>query len=546
MCGIIGIFDYKCPQEDARDLALRMAYALRHRGPDGSGIYADGKAVLAHERLSIIDVEHGAQPLVDIDTGAVLIANGEIYNYSELGSKLKAKHEWRTKSDSEAILHLYEEYGSECVKMLSGMFAFALYDVRKGKYLIARDHIGIIPLYAGWGSDGAMYVASELKAIEQHCTRLMEFPPGSYYDSEKQEFIRYYTRPWMGSVPAQGVALAKLRHELESAVERQLMSDVPYGVLISGGLDSSIIAALAARHSPAKLHSFSVGLQGSPDMAYARKVADYIGSIHHEVLFTPQEGIDAIREVIYHLETFDTTTVRASIPMYIMARRIKSTGIKMVLSGEGSDEVFGGYLYFHMAPNAKELHEETVRKLSLLSKYDCLRANKSMSAWGVELRVPFLDKEFLDFAMSMDPTEKMCGGRMEKYVLREAFEGFLPREVLWRQKEQFSDGVGYNWIDSLKALAERRVSDAMMAEAGHAFPVQTPGSKEQYYYRMVFDSLFKSDLAAATVPVGPSVACSTPAAMRWSREFHGMGDPSGRAVTSIHGKDSAHRPTSPR
>lgn len=534
MCGIVGVFDFKGDPEEMRARATQMAAKIRHRGPDWSGVYADGKAVLAHERLAIVDPESGAQPLIDKITGSVLAVNGEIYNHTIIEKKLKRKHLFQTRSDCEVILYLYDEYGSGCVEMLGGIFAFVLYDKRRGSYFVARDHIGIEPLYIGWSGDGTTYVASEMKALDPYCEKLMEFPPGCYYDSRKREFTRWYKRKWMIEIPRGGVSLKRLRRGLEAAVKRQLMSDVPYGVLISGGLDSSLIAAIASKYAPG-LHSFSVGLEGSPDAKYAKRVAKYIGTTHHEVVFTVREGLDAIRDVIYHLETFDTTTIRAATPMYLMARKIRSMGIKMVLSGEGSDEVFGGYLYFHMAPSAREFHEETVRKLSLLSKYDCLRANKATAAWGVETRVPFLDKEFLDCAMSVDPRYKMCGGKtMEKSILREAFEGFLPKEILWRQKEQFSDGVGYGWIDHLKKFTEERITDSMMTGVGERFPKQTPTSKEQYYYRTIFDGFFKSKSAPMTVPVGPSIACSTPKAMEWSKEFRGVADPSGRAVVGIH------------
>ena len=543
MCGIVGLFDFACPAENLRGRALAMAASVRHRGPDWSGIYVDGKAVLAHERLSIVDVDHGAQPLIDRDTGSVLAVNGEIYNHVELRKMLKKEHKWQTNSDCEIILYLYDEYGEKFVEMLNGIFAFIIYDKRRGSYFVARDHIGIVPLYIGWDSYGVTHIASEMKALSPYCYKLMEFPPGSYYDSSTKEYKRWYDRSWMRSVPAGHVLLERLRSELEMSVKRQLMSDVPYGVLLSGGLDSSIVSAIACKYSGERLHSFSIGLDGSPDLAYARKAADAIGTKHHEILFTIQEGFDAIRDVIYHLETFDTTTIRAATPMYLMARKIRTTGIKMVLSGEGSDEVFGGYLYFHMAPNAKELHEETVRKLLALSKYDCLRANKSMAAWGIEARVPFLDKEFLDYAMSIDPSDKMCSGsKMEKSILREAFKGLLPDEILWRQKEQFSDGVGYGWIDYLKKFAEGNITDEMMARAADSFPVQTPTSKEQYYYRSIFDELFKSKSAPLTVPVGPSIACSSPTAMRWSKEFGANGDPSGRAVAQVHHAGLKNKP----
>lgn len=548
MCGIVGLLDYKDSQDRMRARALEMAARIRYRGPDWSGVYADEHVVLAHERLSIVDVEHGAQPLIDDSTERVLAVNGEIYNHMLLKKELKREHPWKTKSDCEVILYLYDEYGARCVDMLSGIFAFILYDKRRRSYFIARDHIGIVPLYIGWDRHGTVHVASEMKALSPYCEKLMEFPPGCYYDSRKREFTKWYSREWMSEIPKRKVSLKKLRHELEAAVKRQLMSDVPYGVLISGGLDSSLIAAIASKYSRKRvetldreeawwprLHSFSVGLADSPDMRYARKVAKHIGSVHHEIIFTVQEGMDAIRDVIYHLETFDVTTIRAATPMYLMARKIKSMGIKMVLSGEGADEVFGGYLYFHMAPSAEEFHGETVRKLSMLSKYDCLRANKSTAAWGLETRVPFLDKEFLEYAMSIDPEQKMCSGKkIEKSVLREAFRDLLPDEILWRQKEQFSDGVGYGWIDHLKGFAEKQVTDAMMAGVKKVFPKQTPTSKEQYYYRGIFDELFKSKSAPLIVPVGPSIACSTPTAIRWSKEFKGMEDPSGRAVASVH------------
>lgn len=543
MCGIVGLFEFRTDPDAMRSRAISMASEISHRGPDWSGIYVDDKAVLAHERLSIVDVEHGAQPLIDKMTGSVLSVNGEIYNHMLLKKELKEKHIWQTKSDCEVILYLYDEYGARCVEMLSGIFAFIIYDKRRGTYFVARDHIGIVPLYMGWDKEGTVHIASEMKAISPYCDRLMEFPPGCYYDSKKKEFIKWYKRDWMTEIPKKEVSLKRLREEFEAAVRRQLMSDVPYGVLISGGLDSSLVAAIAMKYGKksgkeTKLHSFSVGLKDSPDMKYARKAADYIGTEHHEIIFTIQEGFDAIRDVIYHLETFDVTTIRAATPMYLMARKIKSTGIKMVLSGEGSDEVFGGYLYFHMAPSPKEFHEETVRKLMMLSKYDCLRANKSTAAWGLETRVPFLDKEFLDYAMSIKPDQKMCSGtKIEKSILREAFKGFLPDEILWRQKEQFSDGVGYGWIDYLKQFAEQHITDSMMADAKKTFPKQTPTSKEQYYYRGIFDELFKSKSAALTVPVGPSIACSTPTAIRWSKEFKGMEDPSGRAVVSVHQND---------
>lgn len=525
-----------------------MAKTVRHRGPDWSGIYANEHAVLAHERLSIVDVEHGAQPLLDVTAGRALAVNGEIYNHVALREKLKRPHVWKTKSDCEIILYLYDEHGPALCNMLSGIFAFSLFDERTRDFFVARDHIGIVPLYIGWGHDGATYVASEMKALDAVCETIQEFPPGHYYTGKARQFVQWYDPEWARTLPTEKVSLQKLRIALEAAVKQQLMCDVPYGVLISGGLDSSLIAALAARHRLKRietgeteeawwprLHSFSVGLEGSPDMEYARKTAAHIGTVHHEIVFTIQEGLDALPDVIRHLETFDVTSIRAATPMYLMARRIKSTGIKMVLSGEGADEVFGGYLYFHMAPTAKEFHDETVRKLFALSKYDCCRANKATAAWGVEARVPFLDKEFLDYAMSIDPADKMCpGAKIEKSILREAFKDLLPKEILWRQKEQFSDGVGYGWIDGLKCHAEVSVTDQMMADVAKRFPQQTPTSKEGYLYRTIFDSFFKNSTACLTVPVGPSIACSTPTAFRWSQQFAKMDDPSGRAVKGVH------------
>ena len=546
MCGIIGIFGTK-DQEARRSQALKMASSIRHRGPDWSGIYTDEFCLLVHERLSIVDVEHGAQPLHDTVTRRVLIANGEIYDHQRLRTTLKKDHCWQTKSDCEVLLYLYDEQGPDFLSKIDGIFAFCIYDPTTKEYFIARDHIGIVPLYVGWDSAGALHLASEMKALEPYCDKLQEFPPGHYYLGSKKEFVKWYQPKWMTSIPSKPVSLSKLRQELETAVKKQLMCDVPYGVLISGGLDSSLIAAIAAKFSRRRiesgdkeeawwprLHSFAIGLEGSPDLKFARQVAEYIGSVHHELKFTVQEGIDALRDVIYHIETYDVTSIRASTPMYLMARKIKSLGIKMVLSGEGADEVFGGYLYFHMAPDAKEFHEETVRKLQKLSKYDCLRANKSMAAWGVEARVPFLDKDFLDYAMSFDPQDKMCGsGKIEKDVLRQAFVGFLPESVLWRQKEQFSDGVGYSWIDSLKAVAEIKISDEMISKAAERFPIQPPATKEAYFYRSIFEEFFPSKDAALTVEVGPSIACSTPTAYSWSKAFQGMADPSGRAV-AIH------------
>jgi len=546
MCGIIGLFNIQSEQT-MRTEALKMAAKIRHRGPDWSGSYSDKYCVLMHERLSVVDVEHGAQPLYDTKTKRVLAVNGEIYNHKELERKLSNSHDFQTKSDCEVLLYLYDEFGVDFLNKIDGIFAFCLYNPNTKDYFIARDHMGIIPLYIGWDENGVTYVASEMKSIEPYCAKLQEFPPGNYY--KNGEFTTWYQPSWANEIPTESVSLKALRKALEDSVHKQLMCDVPYGVLISGGLDSSVIAAIAARYSKKRiesgdaeeawwprLHSFAIGLEGSPDLENAKIVADAIGTVHHECLYTVQEGLDALRDVIYHLETYDVTTIRAATPMYLMARKIKSMGIKMVLSGEGADEVFGGYLYFHMAPNREELHHETVRKLQKLSKYDCLRANKSMAAWGIETRVPFLGKEFLEYAMNFDPEDKMCSrDKAEKHVLRKAFEGLIPEEVLWRQKEQFSDGVGYNWIDSLKANADEKVSDDNLANADRKFPIQPPSTKEGYYYREIFDEMFPSNEAALTVEAGPSIACSSPVAFRWSKEFEKMDDPTGRAV-AIHSK----------
>lgn len=551
MCGILALLDLASDPQQLRRDALTLVKKVRHRGPDWSGVYSDEHAILCHERLAIVDVMSGAQPLVDKKNGSVLAVNGEIYNHIELRqNELKQEHEFQTQSDCEVLLYLYDEYGAEFLNKINGIFAFVLYDNARKTYLIARDHIGIVPLYMGWDQNGTLYVASELKAIVDVCKVIEEFPPGHYYLGSEKKFVRYYQPSWdrtdvLPSVPSTQPLLSEA---LEAAVRRQLMCDVPYGVLISGGVDSSLVSALAAKLSarrvesqgrePAwwpQLHSFSVGLKDSPDLKMARKVADHIGSTHHEINFTVQEGLDAISDVIYHLETFDITTIRAATPMYLMARKIRAMGIKMILSGEGADEVFGGYLYFHKAPNAQEFHEELLRKLSMLHKYDCLRANKAMSAWGIEARVPFLDKEFLDVAMSIRTEDKMCGhGKIEKFVLRDAFRGLIPDEILWRQKEQFSDGVGYSWIDSLKAFANAEVSDSMLANARHRFPEKTPQTKEGYWYRSIFESHFKNPAAVRLIPDGPSVACSTPTAIKWDQAFAQMADPSGRAVRGVH------------
>lgn len=550
MCGIAAIFNIKEQTSSLRDKALKMAKKIRHRGPDWSGIYCGGSAILAHERLSIVDPESGGQPLYSPDKKQVLAVNGEIYNHRDIRKQFEGKYEFQTGSDCEVILALYREKGINFLEDLNGIFAFALYDEEKDDFLIARDPIGVIPLYIGYDSDGKVYCASELKALEGFCERYEPFLPGHYYWSKEGKMTRWYTRDWMSydAVKDNPASVSAIHDALEAAVKRQLMSDVPYGVLLSGGLDSSVISAIAKKFAARRietdgkkdawwpqLHSFAVGLKGAPDLIKAREVADYIGTVHHEINYTIQEGLDAVRDVIYFIETYDVTTVRASTPMYLLARVIKSMGIKMVLSGEGADEVFGGYLYFHKAPDAKAFHEETVRKLSKLYLYDCLRANKSLSAWGVEGRVPFLDKEFLDVAMRTNPEAKMCPGKtIEKKIVREAFADMLPESVAWRQKEQFSDGVGYSWIDTLKEITSKAVTDEQMAHAAERFPINTPMNKEEYYYRSIFEEYFHSESAARSVPSVPSVACSTAEALAWDASFKNLNDPSGRAVAGVH------------
>ena len=570
MCGIVAILNVKEQTPELRRKALRMSQKIRHRGPDWSGIYCGGSAILAHERLSIVDPESGGQPLYSPDSNQVLAVNGEIYNHQDIRKEYAGKYEFQTGSDCEVILALYREKGIGFLEDLSGIFAFVLYDEEKDAFLIARDPIGVIPLYIGYDADGTVYVASELKALEGQCERYEPFLPGHYLWSEdlkmkNDESVsalkRYYRRDWFdyAAVKDNPASVEAIHNALKDAVKRQLMSDVPYGVLLSGGLDSSVISAIAEKFSEhriednsqtraywPRLHSFAVGLKGAPDLAKAKLVADHIGTVHHEINYTIQEGLDAIRDVIYFIETYDVTTVRASTPMYLLARVIKSMGIKMVLSGEGADEIFGGYLYFHKAPNAQAFHEETVRKLSKLHLYDCLRANKSLSAWGVEGRVPFLDKEFLDVAMRTNPKAKMCGltpdpspkGEgsfiIEKKIVREAFADMLPEEVAWRQKEQFSDGVGYSWIDTLKKITSEAVSDEQMAHAAERFPINPPKNKEEYYYRSIFAEHFPSDSAARSVPSEASVACSTAIALEWDDAFKNMNDPSGRAVKGVH------------
>lgn len=550
MCGIVCAFDLKQNSEIIRSRVLEMSKKIRHRGPDWSGIFSNEKAILAHERLAIVDPASGKQPLFNKEKTLALAANGEIYNHREIRKQFENKYEFQTQSDCEVILALYKEKGVDFLDEMNGIFGFALYDVEKNEYLIARDHVGIIPLYIGWDIFGTFYVASELKALEGYCAKIELFPPGYYLSSKNGELVKWYHREWSDyeQLKTNQTNIQELRIALEAAVKRQLMSDVPYGVLLSGGLDSSITSAIAKKYANMRiesdskteawypqLHSFAVGLEGSPDLAAAKKVADHLGTIHHEVKFTIQEGLDAIRDVIYNIETYDVTTIRASTPMYLMARVIKSMGIKMVLSGEGSDELFGGYLYFHKAPNPKEFHEETVRKLSKLHMYDCLRANKSLAAWGIEGRVPFLDKEFMDVAMRINPQDKMINSeRMEKWVLRKAFEDMLPESIVWRQKEQFSDGVGYSWIDTLKEIVSKEVSDEQLEHAKFRFPIQTPLTKEEYYYRTIFTEHFPSDTAALSVPQEASVACSTKIALEWDEAFKNLNDPSGRAVANVH------------
>ena len=550
MCGIVGIFQIKQQTEELRAKALKMSQKLRHRGPDWSGIYVGGSTILTHERLSIVDPQSGGQPLYSPNRKQVLAVNGEIYNHQNIRSRYVGNYEFRTGSDCEVILALYRDKGIHFLEELNGIFAFALYDEERDEFLIARDAIGVIPLYIGKDRDGLLYVASELKALEGFCDEYEPFLPGHYYWSREGEMRRWYNRDWMKyeAVKNNESSMTRLHDALEAAVRRQLMSDVPYGVLLSGGLDSSVISAIAKKHAELRvetdnkseawwpqLHSFAVGLKGSPDLVKAREVAEHIGTVHHEIHYTIQEGLDAIRDVIYYIETYDVTTVRASTPMYLLARVIKSMGIKMVLSGEGADEVFGGYLYFHKAPNAEAFHEETIRKLDKLYLYDCLRANKSLSAWGVEGRVPFLDTEFLDVAMRLNPTDKMCPGTtIEKRIVREAFGELLPESVAWRQKEQFSDGVGYSWIDTLKAITSKAVSDEQMAHASERFPINTPMNKEEYYYRTIFEEHFPSRSAALSVPHEASVACSTAIAMKWDKAWNGLNEPSGRAVRDVH------------
>jgi len=556
MCGIFGILDIKTDVSELRTQALDLSKLLRHRGPDWSGIWNNDNTILCHERLAIVDVDTGAQPLISQNDKQILAVNGEIYNHKQLAANLDEPYPFKTRSDCEVILPLFQQKGIDFIDELEGMFAFILYDEEQDAYLIARDHIGIIPLYTGYDEHGNFYVSSEMKALAGVCKTISEFPPGHYLWSKEGKITKYYKRDWMeyDNVKDNTSNLEELRVAFEKAVKSHMMSDVPYAVLLSGGLDSSLVSAVAAQYVAKRvededktdawwprLHSFAVGLEGAPDLKAAKKVADMIGTVHHEIHFTIQEGLDAIRDVIYHLETYDTTTIRAATPMYLMTRKIKAMGIKMVLSGEGSDEIFGGYLYFHKAPNAKEFHEETVRKLDRLHMFDCARANKATSAWGVEARVPFLDKNFIDVAMRLNPQDKMClDGKMEKWILLKAFDNgeTLPAEVLWRQKEQFGDGVGYSWIDSIRDFVENEVTDQQLATAEFRFPVNTPDTKEGYYYRTIFESYFPQESAARCVPGGKSIACSTAEALEWDESFKNNADPSGRSMKGVHAGES--------
>ena len=563
MCSIFGIFGLQ-PGDDIQALrrqSLDCSQRQRHRGPDWSGVYIDEGgasegAILVHERLAIVDPAGGSQPLLSEDRGLALAVNGEIYNHKQLKAELKQAYAFQTESDCEVINALYlEDAPASFLNRLNGIFAFALWDAGKGRAIIARDPLGVCPLYWGHDKEGRLRVASEMKSLVDDCADVAQFPPGHWYDTATGELTKYYQRPWRDYDVVEGVevSLQELREAFEAAVHRQLMTDVPYGVLLSGGLDSSLVAAVAARYARhriedgdrteawwPRLHSFAIGLKGSPDLAAAKIAAEALGTVHHGFEYTFEEGLDALPEVIRHIETYDVTTIRASTPMFLLARRIKAMGVKMVLSGEGSDEIFGGYLYFHKAPNAREFHEELIRKLDALYNYDCLRANKSMMAWGVEPRVPFLDREFLDVAMRIDAKYKMVdksrsdAQRMEKGILRQAFDGHLPESILWRQKEQFSDGVGYGWIDGLKAHAEAQVSDRELAAADKRFPVNPPQTKEAYFYRSVFERFYPTPAAAETVPGGKSIACSSPAAIAWDASFATMADPSGRAVAGVH------------
>jgi len=565
LCGVLAIVNSRQSADTLRLQTLTLQRLVRHRGPDGSGIHvvvsADGErcSSIAHERLAIVDPLSGNQPLFSHDRTRSLSVNGEIYNHKELRTKLKDQTPFRTASDCEVIVHLYDEVGVDVASMLDGDFAFVIMDDTTGEVYAARDPIGVNSLYSGTGLDGSMWFASEAKPlVAAGCIDVSTFPPGHYYSSKLGKMVRYYNPTWTttrGAVTP--LDLTKVRETFTQAVEKRLMADVPFGVLLSGGLDSSLVASVIARLKRKRflergdpedlkpIKSFSIGLEGSPDLSAAQAVAEFIGSEHYGFTFTVQEGIDAVSDVIFHLETYDVTTIRAGTPMFLLARKIKAMGIKMVMSGEGADETLAGYLYFHKAPNGTELHEECVRKVGDLHKYDCLRANKATMAHGLEARVPFLDRDMLDLTMSLDPDTKLrrAGAEtqfVEKWLLRAAFDTpdapYLPSEVLWRQKEQFSDGVGYSWIDGLKEHASRVVSDADMETAAVRFPYNTPTTKEGCYFRTIFHSHFPNNNYGngieRTVPGGPSVACSTAKAVEWDAAWSDPNrqDQSGRFV----------------
>lgn len=557
MCGIFAAYKQEYV-ESFKPKALQYAKRIRHRGPDWSGNFIKNSTILCHERLSIVGLDSGAQPITNQDETLSLAVNGEIYNQIHLRNELK-DYPYKTLSDCEPIIPLYEKYDIDAPKYLDGMFGFVLYDSKKDRVIAARDPIGVVTLYMGRSSKSpeTVYFASELKCLVDECDNIIAFPPGHVYDSETDKLTRYFQPTWWDEekIPTTPVDYKLVRETLELAVRKRLMAEVPYGVLLSGGLDSSLIASIAARETAKavisaegtdevsgvddsgnlhthgwnnKLHSFAVGLPNAPDLIAAKKVAKFIGTIHHEHTFTLQEGLDALSDVIYHLETFDVTTIRASTPMFLLSRKIKAQGVKMVLSGEGSDEIFGGYLYFGAAPSAAEFHTECVKRVKNLHLADCLRANKSTLAWGLEARVPFLDKQFLEVTMNIDPADKIIDpskGRIEKYILRKAFDTsddptakpYLPDEILWRQKEQFSDGVGYSWIDGLKDTAEKVISDEQFKQAKPEWGSDIPTTKEAYWYRLMFDELFPSKAAAATV-------------MRWipKADWGCAEDPSGR------------------
>jgi len=554
MCGILAIYNKdKHLNNNIRSMSLDMIKKVRHRGPDWSGIYTSQNAILAHERLAIVDIKSGSQPILSLDKNLILAVNGEIYNHLSIRNDKSIKYDYQTNSDCEVILSLYKNKSIDFLNDINGIFSFIIYDKNNNSILVARDPIGVIPLYMGSDKNGNLLFASEMKCLVGICNDIKEFPPGTCMNEKLKYPVKYYTKSWMNynNVSENKTIVKNIKKSLEDSVKRQLMSDVPFGVLLSGGLDSSIIASIVKKFSKKRIesnnkndawwpqiHSFAIGLKNSPDLIASKKVSEYLKTIHHEIVFTIQEGIDSINDVIYYLETYDVTTVRASTPMYLMARYIKSMGIKMVLSGEGADEIFGGYLYFHKAPNAEEFHNETIRKINKLHLYDCLRVNKSLAAWGVEGRVPFLDVDFLDVSMNINPKDKMIKpNKIEKSILREAFKGELPDEILWRQKEQFSDGVGYSWIDSLKEFTNNNISDFDFNNRKKLYPTNTPQSKEEFYYRMIFNKYYLDECSVKCVPYSKSVACSTEEALKWDKNFSKMNDPSGRSIKNVH-KDS--------